>query len=62
MGSWENSGIIDISDVTGKPGTFMLGIQAHGWHAARFKGVDGGALRSTEDQGSQLLILSGLAR
>ncbi|MEO7998132.1 MAG: hypothetical protein ABI852_11840 [Gemmatimonadaceae bacterium] len=62
MGSWENSGIIDISDVTGKPGTFMLGIQAHGWHALRFKGVDGGALRAAEDQGSQLLILSGLAR
>ncbi len=62
MGSWENSGMIDISDVIGKPGTFMLGIQAHGWHAARFKGVDGGALRSKEDQGSQLLVLSGLPR
>ena len=62
MGSWENSGIIDISDVTGKPGTFMLGIQAHGWHALKFKGVDGGVLRNIEDQGSQLLILTGLAR
>lgn len=62
MGSWENSGIIDISDVVGKPGTFMLGIQPHGWHALRFKGVDGGALRNAEDQGSQLLILSGLPR
>ncbi|MDB4913879.1 MAG: hypothetical protein JWM95_1523 [Gemmatimonadetes bacterium] len=61
-GSWENSGIIDISDIVGKPGTFMLGIQVHGWHAARFKGVDGGVLRSVEDQGSQLLILSGLPR
>ena len=62
MGSWENSGLIDISDVTGKPGTFMLGIQAHGWHALRFKGADGGTLRAAEDQGSQLLILSGLPR
>lgn len=62
MGSWENSGIIDISDVIGKPGTFLVGIQAHGWHAARFKGVDGGALRAAEDQGSQLLVLTGLPR
>lgn len=62
MGSWENSGIIDISDVTGKPGTFMLGIQPHGWHALRFKGADGGVMKAAEDQGSQLLILSGLAR
>ncbi len=61
-GSWENSGMIDISDVIGKPGTFLIGIQAHGWHAARFKGVDGGTLRAAEDQGSQLLVLSGLAR
>ena len=61
-GSWENSGMIDISDVTGKPGTFMLGIQSHGWHALRFKGADGGVARNVEDQGSQLIILSGLAR
>jgi hypothetical protein len=61
-GSWENSGILDISDVVGKPGTFLVGIQAHGWHSARFKGVDGGALRAAEDQGSQLLVLSGMAR
>jgi hypothetical protein len=61
-GSWENSGMLDVSDVTGKPGTFLVGIQAHGWHAARFKGVDGGALRAAEDQGSQLLVLSGLPR
>jgi secreted PhoX family phosphatase len=61
-GSWENSGMLDVSDVTGKAGTFLVGIQAHGWHAARFKGVDGGALRAAEDQGSELLVLSGLPR
>lgn len=62
MGSWENSGIVDISDVVGKPGTLLLGIQAHGWHAKAFAGVDGGGLRSIEDQGSQLLVLTGMAR
>lgn len=61
-GSWESSGMIDISDVVNKPGTFLIGIQAHAWHAARFKGVDGGSLRANEDQGSQLLVLTGLPR
>jgi hypothetical protein len=61
-GSWENSGMIDISDQLGMPGTFLIGVQAHSWHNARFRGVDGGALRTTEDQGSQLLVLTGLPR
>lgn len=61
-GSWESSGMIDISDQTGVPGTFLIGIQAHTWHDAKFAGPDGGATRKTEDQGSQLLILTGLPR
>jgi hypothetical protein len=61
-GSWENSGVLDISDVVGVPGTFLLGVQAHTWRSARFKGVDGGTLRANEDQGSQLLVLTGLPR
>lgn len=62
LGSWENSGLIDISDAVGISGTFLVGIQAHAWHAARFKGADGGTLRTNEDQGSQLLVLTGLPR
>ena len=52
--------MIDISDQTGVPGTFLIGIQAHTWHDAKFTGPDGGATRKTEDQGSQLLVLTGL--
>ena len=62
FGSWENSGMIDISDVVGKPGTFLVGIQAHTWRGPRYKGADGSVLRANEDQASQLIILSGLER
>lgn len=61
-GSWESSGMLDISAQTGVPGTFLLGVQSHTWRSARFKGADGGALRAAEDQGSQLLVLRGLPR
>ncbi len=62
LGSWENSGIIDISDVVKKPGTFLVGIQAHTWTGDRYKGADGSVLRANENQASQLIILSGLPR
>ena len=61
-GSWENSGILDVSEQTGVPGTFVLGVQAHTWRGARYLNPDGGALRASENQASQLLVLSGLPR
>lgn len=62
LGDWESSGMIDVSDVTGRPGTFMLGIQAHTWKGDRYKGVDGGSKRLAENQASQLILIEGLAR
>lgn len=62
MGSWESSGMIDISDIVGIPGTFQIGIQAHTWKNDKFKGVDGGSAAITQNQGSQILILKGLDR
>ena len=62
FGSWESSGMIDISDVTGKPNTFMLGIQAHTWRGDQYKGVDGGSVRKAENQASQLILIEGLPR
>jgi secreted PhoX family phosphatase len=61
-GSWENSGMLDISDVVGEPGTFLFGVQAHTWRGARYRNPDGGLTRASEDQASQLLVLRGLAR
>ncbi|MFD2937602.1 alkaline phosphatase PhoX [Spirosoma flavum] len=62
LGSWESSGMIDVSDVTGRPNTFMLGIQAHTWRDNKYLGVDGGSVRKAENQASQLILIEGLPR
>ena len=62
LGDWESSGMIDVSDVTGRPNTFMLGIQAHTWRGDKYKGVDGGSKRLNENQASQLILIEGLPR
>ncbi|QHV97754.1 hypothetical protein [Spirosoma endbachense] len=61
-GAWEISGMIDISDVIGVPNTFSVGLQAHSWRDDKYKKVDGGSKRPDENQGSQLVIIKGLAR
>lgn len=62
FGDWESSGMIDVSDVTGRPNTFLLGIQAHTWRGAAYQGVDGGSIRRAENQASQLILIEGLPR
>ncbi|MEZ0542454.1 alkaline phosphatase PhoX [Fibrella arboris] len=62
FGSWESSGMIDVSDITGRPNTFMLGIQAHTWRGDKYLGVDGGSVRKAENQASQLILIEGLPR
>jgi hypothetical protein len=62
VGSWEISGLIDISDAIGIPNTFSVGMQAHTWTDAKYKKADGGSKRPDESQGSQLLIIKGLPR
>lgn len=61
-GSWEYGSMIDISNTVGLPGTFMLCIQPHTWRDAKYAGVDGGTLRTTENQASQVLVVYGLER
>jgi secreted PhoX family phosphatase len=46
-GSWETSGIIDVSDLFG-PGTWLTGVQAHTRQTPQFGGVD---------EGGQLLLI-----
>ncbi|WP_229311062.1 hypothetical protein [Larkinella soli] len=62
LGSWESSGLIDISDVIGVPNTFVFGVQGHTWTGDAYKGVDGGSKRLSENQASQLLVIKGLPR
>ena len=61
-GTWESSGMIDVSEQTGEPGTFLIGVQAHTWLGDRYRNPDGGTLRAQESQASQLLVLRGLPR
>ncbi|MEJ1237303.1 hypothetical protein WBG78_04180 [Chryseolinea sp. T2] len=61
-GSWEYGAMTDISGIIGIDDVFMLCIQPHTWLRPEFAGVDGGALRASERQGSQIIIVKGLAR
>lgn len=63
---WELTGMIDVSEVTGKPNTFMLITQNHGWVPA-----DGSAftdpkanpdVKSSRKEGSMLYLVEGLQR
>lgn len=62
FGSWEYGALIDVSETIGIPDTFMLSIQPHSWKKDTFKGVDGGTIRPNENQGSQVILIKGLAR
>jgi len=62
LGSWEYGALIDVSETIGIPDTFMLSIQPHSWRTDAFKGVDGGTIRPNENQGSQVILIKGLAR
>jgi hypothetical protein len=68
-GSWEYGAMLDISDKIGVEGTFLLCVQPHGWRSGVFDDPDkdgdlprpfGSATPDT--QGSQVIILKGLAR
>lgn len=62
FGTWEYGAMVDISNIIGIPNTFMISVQPHTWEDVKFQGVDGGALRPNESQGSQLIIVRGLPR
>lgn len=59
---WEYGAMIDISDLVGQPNTFLISLQPHSWRAPKYAGVDGGTVRLTEDQASQMVIVKGLPR
>ncbi len=59
---WEYGAMIDVSTETGNENTFMLSLQPHSWRGAKYVGVDGGTLRPTENQASQIVLVKGLPR
>ncbi|MBC9795457.1 phosphatase [Sinomicrobium weinanense] len=62
-GKWELTGMIDISDVIGVDGTFILIQQGHSWHNDAFLNPDGaGSPEDSSNEGSIMLVLKGLKR
>jgi len=59
---WEYGAMVDISSLTGIGDSFMLALQPHSWQDAKYRAVDGGALRPNEQQASQIVIVKGLPR
>ncbi len=59
--TWEITGMIDVSDIIGVEGSFLMCTQNHGWNSDAF--VDPAAItNATRKGGSQLYLLKGLER
>lgn len=62
LGSWEYGAMLDVSDQTGLDDTFLLAVQPHTWTGDRYRNPDGGSMRPSENQASQVLVIKGLPR
>ncbi|MEY4855219.1 MAG: hypothetical protein RLZZ97_49 [Gemmatimonadota bacterium] len=59
---WEYGAMLDVSAELGQENTFIIALQAHSWRGTKYQGVDGGTVRPTENQASQMVIVKGLPR
>ncbi|MES2523168.1 MAG: hypothetical protein V4617_10745 [Gemmatimonadota bacterium] len=59
---WEFGAMIDVSTEVGNSNTFMVSLQPHSWRGTKYRGVDGGTVRTTEDQASMIVLVRGLPR
>jgi len=59
---WEYGAMIDVSEELGNANTFLVALQPHSWRADKYRGVDGGTLRPTENQASMMVLVKGLPR
>jgi len=60
--TWELTGMIDISDIIGKPETFILITQNHGWENAKFTDPKANPDLTNRTEGSQMYVIQGLQR
>lgn len=60
FGCWEFGAMVDISNETGVPNTFILNIHPHTWQKDKFVNPDGGG--STNKEGGQTVILTNVPR
>jgi hypothetical protein len=59
---WEFGAMLDVSAELGQSNAFVIALQPHSWRADKYRGVDGGTLRATENQASMLVVVKGLPR
>ena len=59
---WEYGAMLDVLAELGQENTFIIALQAHSWRGTKYQGVDGGTVRPTENQASQMVIVKGLPR
>lgn len=65
FGSWEYGAMLDVSDKLGgnaSSGTFLIAVQPHTWRGAKYRNPDNGSIRTLENQGSQMVVVTGLPR
>jgi hypothetical protein len=61
LGSWEYGAMYDISDLIGKPNTFVVNIHPHTWLEDKFVNADGSGL-TTNKEGGQTVIVTGVEK
>ncbi|MFT2008692.1 hypothetical protein ACMA1I_08455 [Pontibacter sp. 13R65] len=64
LSSWEYGAMFDISDLTGKPGTFVVNLHPHTWRDEKYKDADGSGISTTGSglEGGQTVILTNVPR
>ncbi|MRX46901.1 alkaline phosphatase PhoX [Pedobacter puniceum] len=63
LSSWEFGAMYDISDLIGKPNTFVVNIHPHTWRDDKYRNADKGTTRlSNNNEGGQVVIVTGVAK
>ncbi|MDM8176291.1 MULTISPECIES: alkaline phosphatase PhoX [Olivibacter] len=63
LSTWEYGAMYDISDLIGKPNTFVVNIHPHTWKDDKYLNADGGDARLTDNkEGGQVVIVQGIAK
>jgi len=63
LSTWEYGAMYDISEIIGKPNTFVVNLHPHTWKDDKYKNADGGGTRITDNrEGGQVVIVSGVKK
>ena len=56
LSSWEYGAMFDISDLIGKPNTFVVNIHPHTWQDDKYLNADGSGLTTNKEGGQTVII------